>query len=58
MKDVAIVVRLDELAPDRPSVMKAIDDIGYEGYGILEVGGGDEKRLKFLAERTDKIFAS
>jgi hypothetical protein len=38
--------------------MKALDETGYEGYGILEVGGGDEKRLKFLAERTDKIFAS
>ena len=51
-------VELMEGDNDWPSVMKAIDDIGYEGYGILEVGGGDEKRLKFLAERTDKIFAS
>jgi hexulose-6-phosphate isomerase len=40
-----------------PSVMKALDEIGYEGYGILEVRGGDAERLKFLAERTDKIFA-
>jgi len=30
----------------------------YEGYGILEVGRGDAVRLKFLAERTDTIFAS
>lgn len=43
---------------DWPAVMKALDEIGYEGWCILEVGGGDEKRLKFLAERTDKILAS
>ena len=42
---------------DWPSVMKALDEVGYEGYGILEVRGGDAERLKFLAERTDKIFA-
>ena len=50
-------VELMEGDNDWPSVMKALDEIGYEGYGILEVGGGDDKRLKFLAERTDKIFA-
>jgi L-ribulose-5-phosphate 3-epimerase len=41
-----------------PDVMKALDEIGYKGWGILEVKGGDAERLKFLAERTDKIFAS
>lgn len=41
-----------------PDVMKALDEIGYEGYGILEVPGGDAARLKFLAERTDQLFAS
>jgi hexulose-6-phosphate isomerase len=51
-------VELMEGDNDWPAVMKALDETGYEGYGILEVGGGDEKRLKFLAERTDKIFAS
>ena len=39
-----------------PEIMKALDEIGYEGYGILEVPGGDATRLKFLAERTDKIL--
>jgi hexulose-6-phosphate isomerase len=42
---------------DWPSVMAALDEVGYEGYGILEVGGGDAARLKFLSERTDKILA-
>jgi hexulose-6-phosphate isomerase len=40
------------------AVMQALDEIGYEGYGILEVGGGDATRLKFLAERTDQLFAA
>ena len=41
-----------------PAVMQALDEIGYEGYGILEVPGGDAARLKFLAERTDQLLAS
>jgi hexulose-6-phosphate isomerase len=40
------------------ATMEALDEIGYEGYGILEVGGGDLTRLKFLAERTDTLFAA
>ncbi len=50
-------VELMEGDNDWPAVMNALDEIGYEGYGILEVKGGDAERLKFLAERTDKIFA-
>ncbi|MHA3775297.1 sugar phosphate isomerase/epimerase family protein [Verrucomicrobiota bacterium sgz303538] len=41
-----------------PDVVKALAEIKYNGYGILEVPGGDAARLKFLAERTDKILAS
>lgn len=40
------------------AVMQALDEVGYEGYGILEVGGGDAARLKFLAERTDVLYAA
>ncbi len=50
-------VELGEGDVDWPAVMRALDDIAYHGWGILEVGGGDAARLKFLAERTDKIFA-
>ena len=50
-------VELLEGDDDWPSVMKALDEIGYEGWGILEVRGGDATRLKDLAERTNKIFA-
>ena len=49
-------VELGEGDNDWPAVMRALDDIGYHGWGILEVPGGDAARLKFLAERTDQIF--
>ena len=41
-----------------PDVMKALDEIHYDGWGIAEVPGGDATRMKFLAERMDKLFAS
>lgn len=40
-----------------PAVMKALDDIHYEGFGVAEISGGDRARLKVVAERMDKIFA-
>ena len=49
-------VELGEGDVEWPAVMRALDDIAYHGWGILEVGGGDATRLKFLAERTDKLF--
>lgn len=51
-------VELGEGDNDWPAIMKALDDIGYQGYGIAEVPGGDAARLKFLAERIDKIVSS
>ena len=41
-----------------PDVMKALDEIGYAGYGIAEVPGGDTARLQFLAKRIDELYAS
>ena len=41
---------------DWPAVRKALADIGYEGWATAEVPGGDAKRLKFLAERMNRIF--
>ncbi|HEV7867676.1 MAG TPA: sugar phosphate isomerase/epimerase family protein [Chthoniobacteraceae bacterium] len=40
-----------------PAVMKALDEIGYQGYGIAEVSGGDTARVKFLSERMSQLFA-
>jgi hexulose-6-phosphate isomerase len=42
-----------------PAVMKALDDVGYNGWGIAEqTGGNTPEGLKDLADRMDKIFAS
>jgi L-ribulose-5-phosphate 3-epimerase len=42
-----------------PRVMKALDKIGYNGWGIAEQGGGDTPEgLQDLSSRMDKIFAS
>jgi hexulose-6-phosphate isomerase len=42
-----------------PAVMKALNDIGYEGWGIAEQdGAGSLEGLKKLSEEMDRIFAS
>ena len=44
---------------DWPAVMKSLDEIGYEGWGIAEQGGADSPEgLKKLSEEMDRIFAS
>ena len=42
-----------------PAIMKALDQIGYEGWGIAEQRGGDTPEgLRKLVEAIDKIFES
>ncbi len=41
-----------------PAVMKALDEIGYEGWGAAEVSGGKRDRLAQIAANMDKVFAS
>jgi L-ribulose-5-phosphate 3-epimerase len=44
-----------------PAIMKALDDIGYSGWGISEQPGEQSKdadALKDLSERMTKVFAS
>jgi hexulose-6-phosphate isomerase len=44
---------------DWPSVMKALDDIGYTGWGIAEQGGATSPEgLRNLSTAMDQIFAS
>jgi hexulose-6-phosphate isomerase len=44
---------------DWPAVMKALDDIGYNGWGIAEQGGADSPEgLADLSRRMTRIFAS
>lgn len=40
-----------------PEVMKALDEVGYSGgWGSAEVPGGGKERLRFIAERMERIF--
>ena len=44
---------------DWPTVMKALDEIGYSGWGIAEQPGGDTAEgLRGLSTKMDQIFAS
>ena len=51
-------VELLEGDDDWPAVMKALDEIGFRGWSIAEIPGGDAARLKNIAERMDKILSS
>jgi L-ribulose-5-phosphate 3-epimerase len=52
-------VRFLEGDNDWAAIMKALDDIGYNGWGIAEQGGGDSPEgLRDLSQRMTKIFAS
>ncbi|MFM8933923.1 MAG: sugar phosphate isomerase/epimerase family protein [Gemmataceae bacterium] len=39
-----------------PDVLKALDEVGYSGWATSEVGGGDEKVLKGIAARMNKVL--
>jgi len=39
-----------------PEVLKALGEVGYDGWATAEVGGGGEKELKDIAERMNKIL--
>lgn len=42
---------------DWPAVLKALDEIGYTGWGTAEVAGGDRERLRDVSQRMDRILA-
>lgn len=39
-----------------PEVLKALDEVGYSGWATSEVGGGDERVLKGIAARMNKVL--
>lgn len=49
-------VKIGEGDCNWPEVRKALDDIGFEGWATAEVRGGDEGRLREIAERMDKAL--
>ncbi|MEE2775365.1 MAG: sugar phosphate isomerase/epimerase family protein [Acidobacteriota bacterium] len=50
-------VKLLEGDCDWPSVMSALDRIGYRGWGSAEVPGGGPDRLRDISSRMDRIYA-
>jgi hexulose-6-phosphate isomerase len=54
-------VRFFEGDNNWPAIMKALDDVGYQGWGISEQPGEqsrDAEALKDLSGRMDRVFAS
>ena len=54
-------VKLFEGDNNWPAIMKALDEVGYQGWGISEQPGAQSKdtvALKDLSARMDKAFAS
>lgn len=49
--------RIGEGDENWPEVLKALGEIGYDGWATSEVGGGGEKELKDIAERMKKALA-
>ena len=43
---------------DWPAVMRALDDIGYEGWFTAEIGGGGPERLAKIEKRMSRIIQS
>lgn len=39
-----------------PEVVKALREIGYDGWACAEVGGGDKQRLLDISQRMDRIL--
>ncbi|MAB79678.1 MAG: xylose isomerase [Planctomycetes bacterium] len=50
--------KIGEGDSDWPEVMRALADIGYEGWASAEVAGGGPERLKEISERMDRVFAA
>ena len=51
-------VKLTEGDCDWPSVMQALDDVGFQGWMTAEIAGGDRAWLEDVAARMDRIAAS
>lgn len=43
---------------DWPEILKALADIGYDGWATAEVGGGGEEHLKKVSAQMDNVLAN
>lgn len=48
--------KIGEGDEDWPEVLKALGEIGYDGWATSEVGGGGEKELADITERMKKVL--
>ncbi|MEO2089840.1 MAG: sugar phosphate isomerase/epimerase family protein [Gemmataceae bacterium] len=48
--------KIGEGSEDWPEVLKALGEIGYDGWATSEVGGGDEKWLAEVADRMKTVL--
>lgn len=51
-------VQIGEGDSDWPAVMRALEEIGYEGWGAAEVSGGKRERLAQISANMDRVYAS
>ena len=49
-------VAIGEGDEDWPEVLKALAEVGYEGYATAEVGGGGREVLQDIAARMDRVL--
>lgn len=49
-------VAIGEGDEDWPEVLKALDEIGYDGWATSEVSGGGEKELRDIAQRMNRVL--
>ena len=49
-------VAIGEGDEDWPEIVKALGEIGYDGWATAEVGSGDEKYLRDVADRMNKVL--
>jgi hexulose-6-phosphate isomerase len=49
-------VAIGEGDEDWPEILKALGEIGYDGWATAEVGGGNEEYLKKISATMDKIL--
>jgi hexulose-6-phosphate isomerase len=49
-------VKIGEGDEDWPEIVKALGEIGYDGWATAEVQRGDEAFLRDVAERMDRVL--
>ena len=49
-------VGIGEGSEDWPEVLKALAEIGYNGWATAEVGGGGEEVLRDISKRMDRVL--